>query len=305
MRTAIRAALGVGIGMGLLASTASAEQRTRLRDGKGSVVSLHQASLSPSEGLERMSTPDGQTLYVAPRPTWSSMDILSAATEPGTDGMMVELQLAGAAARRLGNLSGQDARIAVIVGGELVSAGTITREGRIELTAVPPEQADRISRVVKGEAAPTTGPLLTIVSAGSEDGLYYVDAYVQNVADLRSYQVRLITGGGDSGQLELAHVMIDRARPDYVFGGNQAIEASSRATGLIGAVLYDGGATSATPVYLGTYAFRPTADAQGTFRINVDLSPETLLADSVQGMIAYSAGADARIIVGSPAKERK
>lgn len=304
MRSAIRAATIFTVGLGFFAGTASADQRARV--GKGGGITLHEASLQQGQGLVRMDMPDGSALYVSPRPLWNAMDVVSASAEPTSGGTTMELRLSGDASRRLSGLQsrGADARVAVFDGGSLVSAGTITPEGRIRVNGISNESAERIGRVVKGEVSPVAGPLLTVVPAGESNGRYLVDVYIQNVTNLRSYQVTLVSGGGESGRLELEGVNSDKARKDYVFGEAATIDASSASTGRLVATLSDGGSIdTATPLYLGTYAFRPSPDAQGTFRINIDLGNDTLLANQGNEEMGYSAGADARILIGGPSRK--
>jgi hypothetical protein len=306
MRSAIRAATVFTIGVGFLAaSTAVADQRARA--GKGGGITLHEASLQPSQGLQKMDMPDGTALYVSPRPLWNAMDVVSASAEPTSGGTTMELRLSGDASRRLTTIQsrGADARVALFDGGALISAGTITPEGRIRVAGITVDSAERIGRVVKGEVTPVAGPLLTVVPAGENNGRYLVDVYVQGVSDLRSYQITLVAGGGDSGRLELEAVNSDKARKDYVFGSAHAIDASSPTTGRLVASLYDGSVNTTTPLYLGTYSFRPSPDAQGTFRINIDLGNDTILANLRNEEMGYSAGADARIVVGPQAKNSK
>jgi hypothetical protein len=286
------------------ASTVIADQRDRVRDLKGGAVTLHEASLQPADGLQRMTLPDGSELYVNVRPVLTGMDVINASTEPSSTGTIMDLRLSGDAARRLTRQG--DARVAVLVGGSAVSAGTITTDGRVRLTGLSSENAEKISRVVRGDANPVAGALLTVVPAGARDGLQLVDVYLQGAADLRAYQVKLTTGGGESGRLELTDVVREASRADYVFGDREVIDASSPVTGRLIATLWEGSVNTATPMYLGTYSFRPSPDAQGVFRVNVELSRETILANSANDEMAYSAGADARIMIGQPgAKDSK
>jgi len=298
MRTAFRAATVFTLGLGFVAaSTVVGDQRERVRTIKGGGITLHEASMQPADGLQRMSLPNGTALYVSPRPSWNAMDVLAADAQPAADGTTMDLRLSGDAAKRVAAL-GADARIAVFDGSTLISAGTITPEGRVRVTGLSPENAERVSRVVRGETTPVAGPLFTVVPAGEKNGRYLVDVFVQGATDLRSYQVMLVTGGGEAGRLELDAVNTDKTRPDYVFTGLEVIDASSPVTGRLVATLYDGAVNAATPMYLGTYAFRPTADARGMFRVNVELSSETILADRSNNEMGYSAGADARVMVG-------
>jgi hypothetical protein len=277
------------LSLGLVGVVAQAE-RPHVRDTKGSGVTFHAASHSPAQGL-RKATLAGEVIYVSPAPVANSMDIL----DTGAEGDGLAIRLSGDAANRLAR---QGDQVAIFVNDKLVSAGPVGTNGRVTVNGLSAEQADRISRAVQGQAIPVAGPVLTVVPAGVQDGLHLVDLFVQGVDDLRTYQVGLVTGGGESGRLELEQVIVDRERPDYVFGAAEIVDASSPRTGTTAVVLYQGSIQTQTPLYLGTYAFRPTADANGTFRINVDLGNRTLLATEENEQFGYSSGADARITVG-------
>lgn len=297
MRTAIRAAtVVVGVGF-LAASTAMAGDRTRVRDLKGASMTLHLASSQPESGMQRMTLPDGSTVYVSPRPTWTSVDVLAATGRDGT----VDLQLSGDASSRMRSLLSRsgNARVAVVVGGSVVASAGAAPNGILRIEGLSPENSDRITRSIRSEQTPVAGPLLTVVPAGEIDGLHLVDVYVQGATDLRSYQVSLLTGGGESGRLELENVAIDNTRPEYVFANSEIVPATSSINGRLAAVRTDGGTDAMQPAYLGTFAFRPTADASGAFRVTVHLGRDTILGNGLNEEIGYSTGPDARILVGS------
>jgi hypothetical protein len=278
------------LSVGVLAIVAKAERPGHVRDGKGSAVTFHKASSQPEQGLRKETLTNGQVIYVSPAPVANSMDILDAMD--GDSGLNV--RLSGEAMTRAGN------QVAVFIGDQLAAVGPVTRDGQVALDGLTPEQADRISRAVKAQpSVPVGGPLVTVVPAGQRDGLYLVDVFVQGVESLRTYQISLLTGGGNAGRLQLESVASDTSRPDYVFGRAHVVDASSPRTGLLVGVLYDGSADASAPRYLGTYGFRPTPDANGAFRINVNFGAETIPADGENEEMTYSSGADARILVGS------
>ena len=141
-------------------------------------------------------------------------------------------------------------------------------------------------------------PIITLVAAGRMKDLYLVDAYVQGVADLRSYQVTVKTTGGRAGKMELAGVVVNRSRADYVFGAAEAITAESTLSSKVGAVAYDAGVTVEGWKYLGTYLFRPTADAAGEFRVSITRTgASSLLADTAHNELEFISGPDAVLAV--------
>jgi len=294
MRRAMRVMTACVLSVGVLAVVAQADRPGQVRDLKGSAVTFHKASSQPAEGLRKETMANGQVVYVSPAPVANSMEIIEATTdENGTT-----LRISGDAVSRLGN------QVAMFIDDKLASVGPISQDGQVTLGRLSADQADRISRIVQ-PSVPVSGPTLTLVPAGQRDGLYLVDVFVQGADDLRIYQVSLLTGGGTSGRLQLENVIVDQTRPDYVFGAAHIVEASSPRTGLLAAVLYDGSVKVTAPKYLGTYAFRPTTDASGTFRIGVNMGEETLLADGANEDFNFSAGADARITIGRPVKNQQ
>ncbi len=247
-----------------------------------------------------MALPDGTALYVTPRPNWNAVDVLSA-NDQGTG---LNLRLSGDATNRMISLLGgsASARLAVLVDGGLVSAATIGRDGMIQIDGLSIESADRIVRAVRGEQPIVAGPVFSVVNAGESNGLHHIDVFVQGVTDLRSYQVMLLTGGGESGRLEVADVNIRQDRPDYVFGSSEIIPVEGRTNGRLAAVVWNNSADVVNPSYLGTISFRPSADAQGVFRVAINVGPQTILGDTNNQEMSYSAGPDARIMVGTITK---
>lgn len=300
MRKAMRVLAVVLLGTTLLAlSTAQADSRTD-RGVKGASLSIHMASTTPVDGYRKTVADDGEALYIAPRASWTAVDVLSGQLLASRAGASVELSLSGDATKHLSAMAhkGSNAQLAVFVGREMVGAGTVTPQGRVSVMALTGAQADQLMRAVNGEAVISTGPSVSVVPAGELDGRYLIDVYVHNVAGLRSYQMTLRAGGGEDGRLELDEVTIDSRREDYVFGESQIVTATSPISARLGAVLYNGTVDVDGAAYLGTYGYLPSANARGTFRINVEVSSDSLLANEGNAQIGFSVGGDARIAVG-------
>ena len=268
--------------------------------GASPTLSFHRASASASKGLRQTTMPSGEVLYVARRATWTTLDVVSA---EGTDEGTVEITFSGDAARRLSNLSKRSgARVAVMLDGTLASSGTIDRDGRVTFGDLSAEQITRVTRLSNGEPITLAGAVVTVVPAGSSKDYHFVDVFVHGVSGLRSYQTTLVVGGGESGRLELTGVTIDKNRADYVFGGSEIVQATSPISARLAAVLYDGTVDVGEPAYLGTYTFVSSPDATGTFRVNVQAGSDSLLVDNSSEEIAFSIGADAKILVGSASR---
>jgi len=165
------------------------------------------------------------------------------------------------------------------------------------LTGYGSVQWARADRIPAESTASAERPVIALLPAGRLKGQYLIDAYAYGAADLRSYQVTVKTSGGTSGELTLSGVIINRQRADFVFGGASAVTAESVISSRLAAVAFDSGVAVSDWAYLGTYVFRPTADAQGDFQVSIGAGKETLLADSSNVTIPFVAGPDARIRV--------
>lgn len=308
-RNGLILALGiVGVGVMSLASV-RAEPRSA-REAKDGGISFHLASTTPIKGYDKVSTDgDGGALYVAPQPVWTGKEVVSERTTDARNGSVMELTLSAAAAERLAAQRKQQGgdRVAIYVDGKLASSGSLNVEtsgGRTTITELNSVNTERVVRLLKGERpapvpVPTASALVTIAPAGQSDGAYLVDVFVQGVANLRSYQVGLVTSGGESGTLVGERVKIARTRPDFVFTELNAVFVDDYVGGPLGAVLIDGVVDKPAPAYLGTYAFRPSPDASGTFEVTVDTGGKTLFADGNSQMIEFRTGPAALINIGS------
>lgn len=302
----------VGIGVTTLAS-ARAEPRS-VREAKGGAVDFHLAGVTAISGYEKVSLEGNQgTLYVAPRPTWTGKEVVSARTTDSRDGSVLELTLTAEAAQRLATARKHQSgdRMAIYVDGKLMSAGALTVDptgGRATITGLNSPSIESVVRLLKGERpvpAPAPTPvsaLMTVVPAGESDGAYLVDVFVQGVTNLRTYQVRLISTGGQTGELVREEVIIDKSRPDYVFGEAEVVAVEDQGGGRAMGVLVEGSVAKATPAYLGTYVFGPSPDASGTFEVAIDTSERTFLADAQNEIFEFRAGPPALISIGAPTR---
>lgn len=282
-------------------STAQAEPRST-RDTKGSSVSFRLAGSNPISGFEKVTSPtDNSVLYVAPRPSWSGGDVVSTQVR---DGSGIEFTLSPEAAQRFTPVQGAD-QLAVYVDGKLTNAGKFaTSGGRVTVLGLGSAQVDRVVKLVSGvRPAPTPAPSeaaasINLVPVGTQNGLFLVDVYVEGVTGLRTYQVGLTVSGGSGGALVREDVEVDTSRGDYVFAGLDVIDAADKVGGRITSVIRDGAIDHAEPGYLGTYAFRPSSDAAGTFEIAIDTGSKSFLADATSEMIPFRTGPAATFTVG-------
>jgi hypothetical protein len=252
------------------------------RAARSDELSIRWASITPLAGFEKVSF-GGDSLYVSPRPVIVEHEILAVEPLAGRSGA-IDLTLAPEAAARVGRI--ETRQIAVFLDRQPSSMGTLRvgADGRASVAGVLDLTAQRVLRVFKGQAPrtsePANHPVVTLMPGGRSGDLYFVDAYVHGAPDLRTYQVAVAASGGSSGELILDEVQIDAQREDYVFFSLDAIAAEDQLGGRAAGVLKDGGIDATDSAYLGTFVFRASANAQGTFDVQVDLGEKTFLADS-------------------------
>jgi hypothetical protein len=291
--------MGVGV---IAVASARGDSRTS-RDIKGSPVSFRLASTTPISGYDKMTMEGGGVVYVSARPIWSGGEVVSAQSR---DGAGLELTLTTEAARRVASLaSGSGNRVAVFVDGKLASVGALNAgDGRTTITGLNALSAERVLRLLNGvrpapQPSPTTA-ILSVVPAGSEGDLYFVDVFVQGVKGLRTYQITLEVEGGATGDLVREEVTVDEARPDFVFTELSYLVPADQVGGRVAGVLVNGPIDRAEPGYMGTYAYRATPDASGTFQVSIAESPRSFLADNDNTKMDFYASA-AEITIGEVA----
>jgi len=176
-----------------------------------------------------------------------------------------------------------------------VTVGLLTMAAAAQ---TPPAQKDR---------APS-GPTISVVTKQREvkpGELITLDVLVSNVSNLGSYQVKVQATGGERSGAVLEKLFIDTARSDYVFGTRQVLKAVAAGTGEMGAMLFPGSVNVTRPAYLGTYKFRVSADAKGSFSFNVNTAPEfSFLLNSGGIVIPFRPGKGVPVSVAAAAPER-
>ncbi len=127
----------------------------------------------------------------------------------------------------------------------------------------------------------------------------------QPLADLVGYQLEVRAGGGTRGQLELIDISVTD-RKDYAFaelGIDQRVFSPARSAMFAGLPTLEA-VTTVQGTYLATFTFRVSADAAGTFVVDLsdwalrgDLGQQSFLATSDFGMIAVGSTMPAVIVV--------
>ena len=84
---------------------------------------------------------------------------------------------------------------------------------------------------------------------------------------------------------------------DYVFGST-AVKVTDQQQFRAAGVMMDGGVDAEAPGYLATYTLRASADAAGTFQVNVKTGDSSLLRDSGALAIPFRPGRGFEVNVG-------
>jgi len=252
-----------------LVAVASAQDRSPRAD-KVQGVSFHQVTTTPATGYTQL-TYSGHTYFVSPQAVFSSDQVNS-------------VQLQGTALTLSGDFtaSSKTDQLGVMIDGQLVGvASAALQNGSATITGLSQEQAQRVTHLLSRKSTSPTAAAFSVVPAGQVNGEYVFDVYVQNVPDLRTYQVKLEATGGTAGALNMTDVRIDETRKDFVFVEEEAIKAADFGGSRLGGTLFSTGSIAVdAPKYVGTWKFRPTADAAGTFKINILTTGESFIANA-------------------------
>lgn len=271
--------------LGVAGAMSAQAQTESLRSAKRSMLDIRMARITPASGFDAMTIDRSKTIYVASRGSLSSDMIESARSIAVRGGSDVELSLTQKAADRLSNSMskyGVD-HLAVFVAGKFQSYGPVTLDGRnATISNVTSTQADRLTSLVNLTTTITGGPAIKLVAsqiAIPGDGTVRVDVFLAGDADgLRAYQVNLAIKGGDAGQLIVEDVVIEKNRADFVFVGQQQLDAADKAGWRLASALF-AGTVDAKSGYLGSFMIRASADAAGTFELSAitDAGASTLI----------------------------
>ncbi|MGB2987976.1 MAG: hypothetical protein WBE26_19075 [Phycisphaerae bacterium] len=302
--TAVLTAAVLSVG---LTGVREAQATDSVRPTKRSPISFRLAATTAVRSYEEMTVGRSETVYVAPQAALSGDEVAFAEAMDSSKGNAIDMALADGVAGRLAAMMkkhGAD-RLAVFVGDKLVATGSLKVDAagnRAVLSGVPSVHADRLIRVLNGLAP--TGPTVTVVPSQSNvqpGEAVKVDAFVNGVSDLRVYQMGLSVTGGTKGRLVMEDAVI-ATRGDHVFGTAKKIDAVDKTSGLMGAMLFDSSVEVVKPAYLGTYMLRASADAAGTFDVNVHMDHSSFLRDSKNWSIGFYPGPAATITVGTPSR---
>ncbi len=166
----------------------------------------------------------------------------------------------------------------------------------------PPTPSPQVQPQVVGFAQITaTASHRSVRPGGTVDVLVFIDGAL---SDLRGYQLEVSASGGRGGSLKLTGVSIE-ARDDHVFAAiaGEHFDAYNVDKGQMLSGLYDEqGVETKGNAYLATFTYRVSADALGTFVVDVlqgDMN-QTFLAASSNGKIELAPTTPAVIVVTAP-----
>ncbi len=175
-------------------------------------------------------------------------------------------------------------------------AGTNTCVCPLDGAGVAPV-SDRWTHSVEvvGDASLTVSPERRTARPGDD---VLVRVFIDNpLPDLRAYQLDIEAGGGRRGRLDLVDISIEQ-RQDHVFEGDGFNAVNIDNGQMLNGLESEGRETPARG-YLATYRYHASADAAGTFVIDVRRQGQTFLVATVDGKIELTATAPAVIVIAS------
>lgn len=270
----------------------------------GVPISIHLASLDPVDGFVQRTVGD-ETIFVSPRVALSEAALLAAESSASSD---VAISLSEPGVRHLQRLlrrSDVD-HMAVFTDGRLMGAGQFvfdTTTAELTISGLNPSDIGDLTDAVRAAA---TGGMISLVPSTTHvlpGGLVDVDVFVSGIASLRTFQVALTDPmGGLAGRFTLEDIQIDLTRSDFVFGARQNIAVPDFSGNRIGGVLFSDGVNAMDDLYLGTFTYRASRDAEGKFRLTVNGGDRrSLLWTSQNEPTAFRVNA-AAITIGTPVK---
>jgi hypothetical protein len=248
------------------------------------------ATSTPTPDFEKMATEDGQTVYVSPRVTFTSDEIVTAMQATGRNGL--ELAITADAAERIGRTPAD--RVAVFVNGRLAAAPKLDEadaNGRVVVSELTAQQLQRLSGMLGVTSNGTTGATIRVVprqATAAAGDMVTVDVFVSGTPDLRTYQFAIDAVGGRTGSLTREIGRIEEQRADFVLGAARAIKAVDDSGGRAGGTLFEGSVNATNPMYLGTFDYRVSDDASGTFIIKLRMDDDTFLHNGENFIIPFT-----------------
>lgn len=264
-------------------------------NGRPAAISFRLVKDEPAQGYVEVKTGEGRKVYVSHRVLFTSRDILAIRVRTGASGEYIEFSLPPAAADVLTSSirSSGTSRVALMKANRLATlAGVDLDSGpQPRLVGFPVGTAADVVGMMKEPKQTRTSAVLSVVprkSSGRPTDLFVFDIFISGAPALRTYQLALDASGGLGGRLDRGGGTIDQKRPDFVFHGDgQVIAAVDDLMGRFGALLMKGAQDASERKYLGSYSFRASDGAIGTFTVTVRQTHDTILADLQSKDIPY------------------
>lgn len=301
MRKAMMLLVGCGLVVAANGPAAFADSK---KVQVGPAVTFQPASATATRGFEP-ATAGGQNVFVSPQKLFTADDVYSAKVENGN--LVLRIAPDPYAVFMAHMQASPGSLIAINSGSKTLAVGsvsTVIADGTITLSGIGANDAKLISGMVpeKSPFPTNVGTTITVVPRQTSimpGDAVTADVFVAGASDLRLYQVAVDATGGTAGKLSLENMVIDKSRADYVFGTLQLVDAVDMTQGRMGSVLFSGGVEAAQPMYVGTYTFRSSTDASGTFYVQIRVGRDSFLQNSVDEAIAYRVGQPAMVTVGA------
>lgn len=161
------------------------------------------------------------------------------------------------------------------------SSGSCGAGGEAAEAPQRPMRKARLARRSGPVAVITIEPRRAVIGAGE---VVAVDVFAARLHDVRGYQLALDVDGGERGQLQLVDMAIESDRTDHLFHGRTSYTAIDLARHRMAQALSEGGVDAARPRYLGTYIFRTSRGARGTFHLTLRGDDTTMIEASGREM---------------------
>ena len=151
--------------------------------------------------------------------------------------------------------------------------------------------------------APSNAAKISVVTDTAtirSGGTFTADVFIEGVADLRVYQVRVTATSASTGRLVATSLIVDQARDDYIFGGQGSqnlISAEDNLGKRLGGLLIEGSVDGSG--YLGTYTFAAPKGVDAVFYVNVEVGEESFLRTNDAWPIPFQLGSPAVVTTGS------
>jgi len=273
-----------------LPSSSLAQRRTGA--GRDATFSFHLAKDAPADDYVELKDREGRKIHVSRRVLFTSSDILAIRVRNGEHGEYIELSLPPSSADVLTSSvrSSGAGRVALMDGARLAAVVDVDVDSGRQPRFTGGKAAD-VVRMLKKPAAGRKKAVISVVprkSTGRPDDLFVFDVFINQAANLRTYQITLDATGGLGGRLDRGGGSIDERRADYVFfGAGQVISAVDDLIGRFGALLIAGSTDVTERKHLGSYSFRASDGALGTFTVTVREGKDSLLVDEKLDDLPY------------------